>query len=55
MKYGDDWKKVADEMEMKNRREAILEFLRIPLDIENDSKYLLDYTTKTKQEPVDLK
>jgi hypothetical protein len=32
MKYGDDWKKIADEMSMKNRREAILEFLRAPIN-----------------------
>lgn len=32
MKYGDDWKKIADEMGFKNKREAILEFIRAPID-----------------------
>lgn len=41
MKYGDDWKKVADEMNMKSKKEAILEFLRIPnIKLEKDSVFL---------------
>jgi hypothetical protein len=33
MKHGsDDWKKIADEMNLKSKKEAILEFLRLPLD-----------------------
>jgi hypothetical protein len=32
MKYGDDWKRITDEMGLKNKKESILEFLRIPLD-----------------------
>jgi hypothetical protein len=29
---GDDWKKIAEEMNFKNKKEAILEFLRVPID-----------------------
>lgn len=32
LKYGDDWKKISEELEMKSKREAILEFLRTNLD-----------------------
>ena len=31
MKYGDDWKRVADEIGIKNKKEVILEFLRVPI------------------------
>ena len=31
MKHGDDWKLIADELGLKNKREAILEFLRVPI------------------------
>jgi len=41
MKHGDDWKLIADEMKLKNGKEAILEFLRIPLDLDKDTQYLL--------------
>lgn len=27
---GDDWEQVAEKMELKNRREAIVEFMRAP-------------------------
>jgi len=32
MKHGDDWKTIAEKMEFKNKREAILEFLRAPIN-----------------------
>ncbi len=32
MKYGDDWKAIAEEMGFKNKREAILEFIRVPIN-----------------------
>jgi hypothetical protein len=32
MKHGDDWKVIADEVGLKSRKEAILEFLRLPVD-----------------------
>lgn len=32
MKHGDDWTSISNEMKLKNFREAIIEFLRIPLD-----------------------
>jgi hypothetical protein len=35
-KNGPDWKLVADELNFKNRREAIIEFLRIPLGLDSD-------------------
>ena len=41
MKYGDDWKRIAEEMKLKSRREAILEFLRIPtVELEKNSEFL---------------
>lgn len=44
MKHGDDWKTIADEMKLKNKKEAVLEFLRIPeINLRADSKFLQDY------------
>lgn len=32
MRHGDDWKKISEEMGFKSKREAILEFLRAPIN-----------------------
>ena len=41
---GDDWKTIADTLGLKNKKEAVLEFLRVPLDDGNrlHHKYLVD-------------
>jgi hypothetical protein len=44
MQFGDDWKAVATEMGFKNKKEAILEFLRVNFDLEFGSKFLADFT-----------
>ena len=54
MKHGDEWKLIAEELKLKNKKEAILEFLRAPLDGEN-SKFLIDYAYDGKAEDNDLK
>ena len=50
MQHGDNWKLIADELNLKSKHEAILEFLRIPVDSDfNDpitSKSLLQLTQK---------
>jgi len=37
MKYGDDWRRIAEEMGLKNKKEAILEFIRVPINPSEDS------------------
>ena len=45
MKYGDDWKKISEEMKLKSKKEAILEFLRIPsVNVDKDSRFLQNGT-----------
>lgn len=46
MKYGDDWKRIGQEMGLKNKREVILEFLRAPIeDVKgDDGPYLYQFT-----------
>lgn len=47
MKYGDDWKRIAEEMKLKSKREAILEFLRIPtVELEKNSEFLQNFNAK---------
>ena len=55
MKHGDDWKLIAEEMKLKNGKEAILEFLRIPLDLDKDTQYLLQHTYNSKIKIKDAK
>ncbi len=57
MKYGDDWKQIAEEIGFKNKREAILEFLRVPIDDSKreDSNYIKDYTYTPATELKNLK
>ena len=43
MKYGDDWKQIASEMNIKNKKEVILEFLRIKPDYEFGTSFLVDH------------
>lgn len=44
---------IVEELKLKNKKEAILEFLRTPLDGEN-SKFLIDVAYEGKL-PNDLK
>jgi hypothetical protein len=37
MEHGDDWKLISEKVGLKSKREAILEFIRIPLDTDHDS------------------
>ena len=45
---GDDWKQIADRLGLKNKREAILEFLRIPISDSDrsDHQFLVDLAYK---------
>jgi hypothetical protein len=50
MKYGDDWSTIANEMKLKNKKKAIIEFLRVPLNDSDraDSNYLVGFSHKSK-------
>lgn len=54
MKHGDNWKLIAEELKLKNKKEAILEFLRTPIEGEN-SKFLIDYAYEGKAGDTNLK
>lgn len=54
MKHGDDWKLIAEELKLKNKKEAILEFLRTPLEGDN-ARFLYDSTTNGATMENDLK
>jgi len=43
MDKGDDWRAISEKMGFKSKREAILEFLRIPISDSNreDHQYLV--------------
>lgn len=49
MEHGDDWAKVAEKAGLKNKKEAILEFLRVPLTPQNQDLCLQDYTHEEKE------
>ncbi len=49
MEHGDDWKKVAQSMGFKTKKEAILEFLRVKPDHEFGTNYLLNHTSATPE------
>lgn len=36
LKHGDNWKLIADELNMRDKRKAILEFVRLSLTEVND-------------------
>ena len=58
MKHGcDDWKTVAEGVGLKSKREAILEFLRIPISDINreDHQYLIEYANQPQLQLKDFK
>jgi hypothetical protein len=52
MKHGEDWKSIQSKMGFRSKREAIMEFLRLPLD--NDD-YLVQSQLKEQKKDFDFK